>query len=338
VGAKSEEPTPRRLRRAREEGGSGASAFASQAVALVAATALVPVTISAVASRVEDRLRDAIHRAAEPVVTASFDAGQAARDLVLLCLPILAGAAMASAATSLIQTGGILGARRLAPRLERLNPLMGLDRLVSRQRLFAAARAVAAGSLVGWIVLHHLSARAGDIARASGRLVFAGPTAIAIAERIGWSAALLGVAVAALDIVVTRSDWTRRLRMSRDEVRRELKETGGDPVARGARDRARLEASALGAIAAVRTATVVVWDGQRAACALRYEDGDLAPRVVASGNGAMADAIVREARTYGVATAEDVELAHALAACSAGESIPETLYDPVAVVLRDLTT
>ena len=62
-GAKTEEPTPRRLRKARDEGDSGASAFAAQAIALVAGVALLPAAVTAIALRVEERLREAIQRA-----------------------------------------------------------------------------------------------------------------------------------------------------------------------------------------------------------------------------------------------------------------------------------
>jgi flagellar biosynthetic protein FlhB len=337
VGAtKSEEPTPRRLRTAREEGDTGASVFASQAIALVAVTALVPATVSAVAFLVEERLHDAIHRAAERAVTTRFDVARTAEDVVLLSLPILVAAALASGLASLVQTGGVLGARRLAPRLERLNPLRGLGRLVSRAHVFAAIRAMIGGALVAWIVFHDLRVHAGDIVRASGRLGFVRGAATAIAGTVAWRAALLGIALATLDVVVTRADWTRRLRMSRDEVRRELKEAGGDPVAKGARERARTEAAAPGATADVKGATVVVCEGRRTACALRYAERDVAPRVVASGSGSIAEGIVREARSHGIPVVDDVDLARALADCSAGEAIPETIYDAVAGVLSDL--
>ena len=73
-GAKTEEPTAARVRKAREEGDSGASFFASQAVGLVVAVTLLPGAIAAVVARVEERLRDAIRQAAATEVSAGFDA------------------------------------------------------------------------------------------------------------------------------------------------------------------------------------------------------------------------------------------------------------------------
>lgn len=205
---------------------------------------------------------------------------------------------------------------------------------MSRARLFAVARALASGVIVAWVVVHALRLHAVDIVRTSGRLGFAGPAAATIARTIGWDVALAGLAIAAADAVMMRLDWRRRLRMSRDEVKRERREAEGDPLVREARERARTMMVAAGAIARVRTASVVVRAGVRTACALRYAEGDAAPVVVAASRGEGAEAIVREAWRRGVAVVEN-ETARALIDVDAGEAIPEALYDAVAEILRD---
>lgn len=123
-GPRTEEATPKRLRRAREEGDSGASVFASQAIALVAGVALLPTAIAAIVVRAEERLHDAIGLAAvaEPDAKGSFDVARAAKDVLVLSLPLLAGIAVAAAGASIVQTGGLVTMRRLAPKLERINP------------------------------------------------------------------------------------------------------------------------------------------------------------------------------------------------------------------------
>ncbi len=334
-GARTEDPTPRRLRRAREEGDSGASTFATQTLGLVAALALLPVTVVAVVERVEERLRDAIGRAAspDPALVASSALTRSIQDVALLSLPVLAGVAVVTAATSLIQSGGFAGVRLLSPRLDRLNPFSG--RLMTRARLFGVARALAGGAIVAWVVVHQLRVHAGDIARTSGRLALAGPAAADIARTIAWNVAFAGLAIAALDVVVMRLDRLRRLRMSRDEAKRERREAEGDPVAKEARERARNAMVVAGAIGDVRRAAVVVRDGARSACALRYDEGDDVPRVAAVGRGEEAEGIVREARAYGVPVVEDVEVARALVDKPAGDASPETLYDAVAEILRN---
>ena len=104
---------------------------------------------------------------------------------------------------------------------------------------------------------------------------------------------------------------------------------------REARKRARAEVAARGTIADVGLARVIICDESRAAYALRYEEGDRAPTVLASGEGPMAERMLREARRFGLAVVHDAEVARALAEVAAGETIPETLYDPVAAILRN---
>jgi flagellar biosynthesis protein FlhB len=334
-GARTEEATPKRLRRAREEGDSGTSPFASQAIAFVAGVLLLPTAIAATALRVEERLRDAIQTAAaaEPDARASFDVARAARDVVVLSLPLIAAIAVTAAAASLVQSGGVVGVRRLAPRLERMNPFRP-GALVTRARLFAVARALAGGGLVAWVVVHALRVHAVDVVRTSGRLAYVGPTAATMARAIGWDVALAGLAIAVVDAVAMRLDWRRRLRMSRDEVKRETREAEGEPLVHEARERVRREILAAGAIGQVRTATVVVRDGARIACALRYEEGDAAPVMVASSRAEGAEALVREAWRWGVVVEENAEVARALIDLGAGNEIPEALYDAVAEILR----
>jgi type III secretion protein U len=87
----------------------------------------------------------------------------------------------------------------------------------------------------------------------------------------------------------------------------------------------------------VRHASVVVVNPTHVACALRYEEaeGDAAPVVVASGEGDLAQRIIRAAHDYGVPVVRDVPLARALIELEVGDAIPEALYEAVAEILRE---
>ena len=335
--AKSEEPTPKRLQRAREEGDSGASPYASQAIGLVVAVLLVPASIAAVAARVGERLREAIAVAGAAQASARFDAGRAALDVIALSCPVLVAVAIAAGAAQLVQTGGFVATKRIGLKLERLNPFDGFRGLVTRARFFAVGRALFGAGLVGWLVMHALRAHAADLARASGRLAYVGSVAGALAKTVAWDASLAGLALAAIDVLVVRLEWRRRLRMSKDEVKRERKESEGDPQIKQARERAHHEMLAAAAIADVKNASVVVVNPMHLACALRYDEkgGDAAPVVLASGEGDLATRIMRTARDYGVPIVRDVPLAQALVEIEIGDAIPEALYETVAEILRD---
>jgi type III secretion protein U len=266
---------------------------------------------------------------------------------VALSLPVLVAAGAAGAVVHVVQTGGAVASKRLGLKLERLNPLQGMKGIFSGTRLFAVARALFAGMLVCWLAWIGLRDRIADLARLAGR-PGAGWTAAVVSDvavGLAWRAGLVGLGIAVVDILVTRRAWLRRLRMSKDEVRRETKESEGDPHVKAARERAYQELVAQATIANVRTASVVVVNPTHLACALRYAReaaggsdvaGDDAPVVVASGRGDVAARIVRAAHDWAIPVVRDVPLARALAELSVGDAIPEALYEAVAEVLREV--
>jgi type III secretion protein U len=338
VSDKTEDPTPKRLRKAREEGDSGVSAYAAQAVAFVVAVALVPAAVRALASRASDDIRAAIAAAAAREFAPRFDPLQLATTIVSLVFPVLVAAGAAGAVALAVQTGGSFASKRLTPKLERLNPIAGMKGLFSTTRLFAVGRAIVAGAIVGWLAWSGLHDHVVDFAHIGGHLSSAGAAIADTAGALAWRAALVGLALAALDLLVTRRAWVRRLRMSKEEVRREYKESEGDPQLKAARERAYQEVLAQATIANVRTASVVVVNPTHLACALRYDEkeGDQAPVVVASGEGDLAARIVQAAKDYGVPVVRDVPLARALVELEVGDVIPEALYEAVAEILREM--
>lgn len=334
---KTEQPTPKRLRKAQEEGDSPLSTFASQSVAFVTVVALAPAAIVALASRAGADLRSAIAVAAEPSPAVSFDGAAIAGAVAVLVSPVLAAAAVAAAVTSVVQTGGVIATKKLAPRFDKLDPIAGFRQLFSTTRLVAVARAALFAAGVAWIVNGALRAHAADLARATGRLDGAAAIAATLALDVAKKVAILGLFLAVVDVVVTRRSWTKKLMMSKDEVKREHKESEGDPQLKAARERAHHEVLAAATIGNVKNASVVVVNPTHIACALRYdeEEGDDAPVVVASGQGDLARQIVEAAHRYGVPVLRDVPLARALVELEVGDAIPEALYEAVAEILRE---
>jgi flagellar biosynthesis protein FlhB len=333
---KSEDPTPKRLRKAREEGDSGVSTQAAQAVAFLVAVALAPSAVSALASTSTDFLKNAIARAGDSTPVAA-DPTAFAMPVIMLVVPLLLAAGAASAVVQFVQTGGFVASKKLQPKLERLDVFEGFKNLFSSVRALAVVRALLAGSIVAYLSYRGLKEHAADVAHVAGRLGFVGALAGTIAERAVRDAALFGLAVGALDLLVTRRSWMKRLRMSKDEVKREYKESEGDPQLKAARERAHHEMLASATVANVKNATVVVVNPTHIACALRYdeEEGDDAPLVVAVGEGDLARQIVEAARAYGVPVLRDVPLARALIELVPGDRIPEELYEAVAEILRE---
>jgi type III secretion protein U len=335
---KTEQPTPRRLRQAQKDGDSPLSSYAAQSVAFVVAAALLPATVKAVWDRAGRDVRlslSATDVTTQSLVGALMGSGTA---LLALVLPFVVAVGLAGALAQFVQTGGVIASGRMVPRLERLDPAAGIKGLFSPTRIFAVIRALVAGAIVAALAAGALRDHLVDIARTAGRSRWIGPVVSATAGGLLWRFAFLGVLLGALDLVVMRRAWLRRLRMSKEEVKRELRESEGDPHMKAARERAHRELLTEATIASVRNATVVVVNPTHLACALRYDEGrgDSAPVLVASGEGALAAGIVRAAHAFGVPVVEDVPLARALIELGEGEPIPEVLYVAVAEILREL--
>ena len=334
---KTEEASPKKLRKAQEEGDSPISSFASQSVAFLCAAFVAPAAIAALASKTTTDLRSAIARAGDHAPVVVFDPLPIATSVIALTVPILAAAAVAAAVAAVVQSGGIVATKRLQPKLERLNFISGLKSLFSASRLVAIARAALFGAAVAWFAYAALHDHAADIARSAGRLPEAAALAADLALGVVKRAAVLGVFLAILDVVVTRRSWRKKLMMSKADVKREHRESEGDPQLKAARERAHHEMLAAATVANVQKASVVIVNPVHIACALRYdeEDGDEAPVVVASGHGDLAARIVQAARAHNVPILQDIPLARALVELEIGSAIPEALYEAVAEILRE---
>ncbi len=308
------------------------SVATSQAVAFLAALALVPTALSATSWRAAARLRQVLGSAGIDAVPKWVIS-----DVLSLTLPLLLGIAVTGAALSVVQTGGSVSLRKLAPDLSRANPITGLKNIFNAQRLVGIARALVAALLVGWLAVRSLLAHSADLAHSTGNPAAGGHLAGRLALEIAWLAALVGLALAALDLLMTRHVWWRRLKMSRDEVKREHREAEGDPEQKAARRRAHQEMLSEATLTAVRKATVVVVNPTHLASALRYDETrDEAPLVLAQGRGELARRIADEARAHGIPVVRDVPVARALAELEVGDLIPETLFEAVATILREL--
>jgi len=335
---KTEEATPKRLRKAQEEGDSGSSAYAAQAIGFLVAVAIVPATVGALVAQSTGDIRSAIAKAGAHPDVLRFDPLIEATVVLKLVLPLLVAVSAAAAVSHLVQTGAVVATKRLSLRFERLNLIAGFASLFSTTRLFAVARAAVAATVIGWLAYAGLRDHVVDLARLAGRPRWVDPVVTEVTRTLGWRAAAVGLGLGMLDVLVTRTAWRRKLRMGKDEVKREHKDAEGDPQLKAARERAYQQLLAQTIIANVRQATVVVVNPTHLACALRYDEtgGDQAPVLVARGDGDLAQQIIQVAHQCGVAVVRDVPLAHMLIELPMGEMIPEGLYEAVAGILREV--
>jgi flagellar biosynthesis protein FlhB len=258
----------------------------------------------------------------------------AALAVARLSAPPALVALVAAAVAGLLQTGGHVALAPLAPRLDRLDPIRGLARRCSSARLaalalgFAKAALVAAALLSGWRVT---AAALAQLPRAGSP----GDAAVLLLWPLACRLVLVLLLLGALDLLLVRWRYRRRLRMSRDEVKREAREQEGDPRRRAEQrrhHRALAQADPLG------RATCLVVNPTHVAVALHHRrGGGEAPRVLAKGTGAAAARLRARARRAGIPIVRDPPLARALhRLAEVGDEIPEELYDAAAALLAHL--
>lgn len=327
---KTEEPTPRRLRKAREQGDIPVSAALCQSAAFAAAWVLAPsavaATIHATAALLDRGLAGEVATSRELAFT-----------VVALCAPLLLAAALGAGAAGVVQTGGAFSPQKLAPDLSRANPLTGLKQLLRAERWFALLKSLLAAVVTGFLCVALLIDELPAIAHTPGQTSAALALAGVLGHRLAGLALAVAFALAGIDFVLVRWSYRKRHRMTKDEVRRELRESEGDPEIKAARRRAHQEAIEGAALLAVKDASVVIVNPTHFATALAYhEERDEAPRVVSQGRGELARKIQDAARAYGVPVVRDVPVARALAELEVGDAIPEALYEAVAEILREI--
>jgi flagellar biosynthesis protein FlhB len=328
MNAKTEAPTPRRLRKARAQGDHAISPPLIAALTLGAAAVLLPSAGRAVASELEGLLRRVLQGPVPP------SAEELLRPALSLSLPLLGVAAAAALASGLLQTGGAFSLEPLRWDWQRLNPFRRLSELGSGGGAFAALHALLAVVGLGALSYVLVIDAARDLPAAMGDVSSAARLCAALASRLLAFAALLLLALGGLDLLAARRRWLERNRMTREEVARERRENDGDPEIKRLRQRAYREWLTGGELGEAARATLIVVGTPRWATALSYDPGsDAPPRVLIQAPGALGRALVVAAYGFRVPIWEDAELAQRLAGVAPGDAIPRDAFSAVANAL-----
>lgn len=338
--AKTEPPTSKRLRDLRRKGEVSRSPDVAATAGVIAGFGVLLLAGEHMLmrlNRVLDRSASADFKALNDTRLLLQWTGELLLEVVWATLPMVLVTIAIGALAGFLQVGPVFSTEQIKPQLARINPVAGVKRLFSIRTVVEFVKlAVKAGVLgvVVWITVWH----ALPALLQSHWLPIAGvlPLALQLLEILSACAILCFIAIAAFDLWFQKWEYLRRNRMSIDEVRREHKETEGDPHIRNRRRQLHREASEVSMLAGVRKASVVVVNPTHIAVALYYETGktDL-PVVVAKGEGELARAIRRIAEDEGIPIVHDIDLARRLRSeAPVDQYIPEELIEPVAAVLR----
>lgn len=336
---RTERATPKRVKDARERGQVPRSRELSTTLVLLAGAGCLYGAGTFMSGHLARHLRSSLEfnpRWLDSPEMIAPALGSAVLQALLDVSPVL-GAVFAAALIAPLALGGwTFSGQALLPDFSRLSPMQGLKRVFGWHGLVELVKALAKCVLVGGVAAIVIYAYMDD-AIGLGRMPVQGGIARA-AHLVGmafvWMSAAL-VVVAAADIPFQLWDYQQRLRMSRHEVREEMKETDGRPEVKSRIRQLQQQLARRRMMEQVPKADVVITNPTHFAVALRYDAVKMrAPRVVAKGADLVALAIRRVAEAHKVPTFESPVLARALYRnVDIGKEIPGGLYVAVAQVL-----
>lgn len=337
---RSEAATPFKLQKAREKAQTPRSLDAVAAAVFASAVAWLAWQGEAAAAALLRLFHAAL------VQVAAVDAGghgigvlagQLVRGAAGILAPLFLALPLAALVASVAQTGMVFSPSALHVDFQRLNPATGWKRVFSARTLFDAFRACAKLLVLGF---------AAGLALAALRPQFAVLAALPPASflqaalsdlvDLGWRMAAVLALVAVADMVFTRRDFSRRMRMSRRELKDEFRQREGDPRIRSRMRELRRELMQRSrSLRNTRDADVVLTNPTHFAVALQYVHGKMdAPRVVAKGAGQLAAAMRAIAARHGIVVVQNPPLARRLfREAGLDEYLPESFHAEVARII-----
>ncbi len=338
-GEKTEAPTPRRLQEARERGQVPRSADLTAALVLTAGVAALYFGGSHVGGSLMAALKHMlrfgeIHGLPTERLLTEFAA--ATRSFTLAIAPIVAVVSLTSVLANLIQSGPVFSGHPLKPALEKLNPAKGFGRIFSKRSLARFASNMAKLTAIIWI--SYVAVR-GDFPRivAMSRMgvgeIVAGGAEVVLG--LGLKLALVFIVLAIFDYMYQRWQFMQDLKMTKHEVREEMKRMEGDPLIREHRRHLQRRMAMQRMSTEVPRADAVITNPTHLAIAIRYDaEAMAAPTVVAKGADLMARRIREIAVEHNVPIIEKPDLARAMyRVVELGQEIPVQFYNAVAEVL-----
>ncbi len=336
---RNEKPTARRLEKAREDGRVPRSTDLNTAVVLLVAAGSLHFLGGVVGATLLDIMRSGLSispaEALDPGLALPTASAELLRALIV-CAPILGLTLVAALVAPFALGGWNLSFGALAPNFTRLDPIAGFGRFFSAQGAVELGKAFGKFLVVAAVAVVVLRKQSPQILALG-----AAPLRVGIAQAGDLASdALLAVSgglalIAAVDVPWQLWQYSKKLSMSREEIREEMKESEGAPEIKGRIRRAQREIARRRMMHEVPKADVVVVNPTHFAVALRYDEGRMrAPVVVAKGADLIAARIREIAAEHAVPIFEAPPLARAIyRSVEIGSGIPAKLYVAVAQVL-----
>ena len=336
---RTEAPTPRRREEARKEGQVGRSTDLPAAVVLLGALLLLHFSGRKMLGRLIEITRYCLETSDPTGLTAhgaGAALGSALRETAGLVLPLMLVVFVVALVACFAQVGVLFTTTPLRPSFDKLNPVNGLSRMFNGRAVVHLLLGLAKIALLGVITYATLKNRVELLASIALMdhltiVAVAAELVFTLGVRMGIVLLVLGI----IDFIYQRYRTERELRMTKEEVKEELKRMEGDPTLKRRRREIQMQLTLQRIRAAVPKADVVVTNPTELAVALKYDEASMeAPKVTAKGAGYIAKRIRELAIENGVPIVERKPLARALyKTVDVGREIPAQFYKAVAEIL-----
>ncbi|MGD0882047.1 MAG: EscU/YscU/HrcU family type III secretion system export apparatus switch protein [Acidimicrobiales bacterium] len=334
---KTEKATPKHRKDMREEGKVALSKELGSWLSLLLVASTLPALGGAAASRITSFMELVFQAMTHPSTAGATGVlSSGLGTFALAAIPIVGLCTVIGVAAAFAQVGFRFTPKALGIKVSRINPLTGFKRTFSSQGLWMLAKTIlklAMLSAVAFATMRRLmgAVLGGNTLPLPTTMATTGATVVVMLRDVGG----LALAIAAVDYAFTRKTYQKSLRMTKQQVRDELRRSDGSPEVRRAVRRKARSLSRLRMMAAVASADVVVTNPTHFAVAITYDrQKDRAPRVVAKGADFMALRIRERAIECGIPLVENPLLARTLhASCEVEDLVPPRLYGSVARLL-----
>ena len=336
---KTEEPTSRRLQKAREEGQVARSPELPAAAVTIAALAMILITGNMLISKLAEAFSSGFNFDRKLVHSSNLLPAIFAHELLdsfLLIAPLLLLTAAVAIASSGATGGFLFEMGSVAPKFSQINPLNGFKRMFGVKAAVELGKALLKFTLVSGAVAWVLIDNVGTLNKISRMALEPGlSVAGELLTRSSLIMACSLAVIALIDVPFQRWQFNKQMRMTKQEVKDEMKDMEGRPEIKAQIRRRQREMSNARMMDGVKNADVVITNPEHFAVALAYDpNGDSAPILLAKGADAVAARIREEAQKHGVEIFQAAPLARALYfTTEVNHQVPEDLYYAVAQVI-----
>lgn len=339
-GDKTEEATPKKRQDARKEGNVPQSKEITIAVTLIVSFYVFKLLYPWMCSYVMSVITETMERIPKINVLNESDAQSLFLDYLIkfgiASLPVLLAVGLVAIIASMAQTKMLVNFKSLKPKFNRMNPLEGIKRLFSLKGFIEVLKSVLKIVILIYIIYICIKNKLEYVPKLIDSPIetsagFTGNLIFDIVEKV----IIAFVVIAVADFFYQRYQYSKNLKMTKQEVKEEYKSTEGDPQIKGKIKQKQREISQRRMMQEVPNADVIIRNPTHFAVAVKYDaEKNAAPVVLAKGQDLVALRIVKIAEENDITIVENVPLARGLyAAVEPGQEIPREFYNPVAEVL-----